>query len=39
MTINEYVAYLVDQRGPLSAEQVESAARILATVEIEQVAA
>lgn len=39
MTPAEYGISLAEQCGPLTDEQVESAARILATVEIEQVAA
>lgn len=39
MTIDEYVAQLVAAAPPLTEEQVESAARILASVAAEQVAA
>ncbi|MDB5716466.1 MAG: hypothetical protein JWO15_3863 [Sphingomonadales bacterium] len=33
MTTAEYVAHLVSQRKPLTDEQIEQAARILASVE------
>lgn len=39
MSPREYGISLADECGPLTEEQVESAARILATVDLVQVAA
>lgn len=39
MSPADYAVAMADAAGPLSGEQVETAARILATVELEQVAA
>lgn len=39
MTPLEYGAHLAAEAAPLTAEQVEAAARVLATVEPERVAA
>jgi hypothetical protein len=39
MTPHEYAVMLAEQCGPLADWQIEGAARILASVELEQVAA